>query len=321
MNPYTAVPQALRESRRTLRDIITDMAATRSEEAKSQFAQSQQKGEIELAEMQSKAKLAEIAAGRKFKEDQLDETTRHHKAIENIQSPQAEMLNKTDTLHNWMLSSPLISSAVKDIASKNLPPEELNQVVSGHQAKQMFDQISKTPGFFYRNLKGLAIDKLESITAQIQDPNSGLDQAAIQKLHDEEYKPLFDQLEKLSVILGENEKITPEQEETIIDMAMDYVKAGAGTVSLEDAIVEVMDAVKQIRNEVHGNKKWFPASLEELLSPADEASAAGGDDKGSWKHYLKNPPKSETTPKPRAQEPTNPTLRKIMTDPYAHITP
>ena len=316
MNPYTAVPEALRETRRTLRDILTDMAATKSDEFKLQLGLAKQKGELELAGMRNKSRLAEITADREFQENQLTETTRHHKAIENISAPQAGMLNKTDTLHNWIMSSPLISSGIKGIATKNLPAEELGQVVSGHQAKQLFDMISKNPGFYYRNLKGLVIDKLDDVAGRIQSPESDIDDAGRQKLFDEEYTPIFKQLEYLDAILSDGDTITPKQEEKILEMAANYIKASGGSVNLKDAIAEAMAAVKQIRSEVHG-KKWFPSSLKQLLTgPVD---SSGKDDKGSWKPYLNKPPGANVNPSPKSAESQNQTLRKIMQDPSSFM--
>lgn len=316
---YSPVPRALRSSRRTLRDIMTDIADTRSQDARLNLALDAQKGNLEITKMEGEADLVKFKADDAFRKSQLAETTRHHQAMEGIGAAGLDptVLGKSDSMRNWIMKYPGISSAMKQVAIKNMPEEELDQAMTGHEAKRLFDTISENPGFFYRNLKGLVIDKLEGVMGDIQNPESGLSEEELKGLYDEQYLPLHEQLKDLDMVLGTSEEIKPEDMEAIQEMAMKYVEASDGTLELPEATETTLEAVRQIRKAVYGGKA-FPKTLKEMLSGEPAGEVATGDDKGSWKTHDTGRIEKETKKKtetPKKKKKT--TSLQDLTDPGA----
>lgn len=270
---YSAVPSALRETRLTLKDIMTDIAATTAQDAKLKLALDSQRGSLEIEKLQGEADLATIASDRDFRERELTEKTRHQKAMEGIADPQAEVFKSSNTMRNWILKYPGMASSMKDLAIQNLPDEELDQTMTGYEARMLYDSISKNPGFYYRNLKGLVIDKLEGMMEQYNDPN--IDEAGREEIN-QQYQPLHKHLQKLDTILGAGVEITDKELKELREMAVEYASESDGTISVSDAMNEILESTKQVRGGVYGGK-IFPKSLKELLGKGGAPGEAGED--------------------------------------------
>jgi len=238
INPYGAVPEALRETRLTLRDIMADLLSTKVQESKHKLALAELDAEKKVMELQgekmrlgAEIDLATVASEKDWREEKmgleterLAETERHHIAMEETDAEklrlaqgQERYLDEAKKPAEWAGTIGL-SKTQKDIFLSYYPDDI---PIKRREIMQAVANIRKNPVIHYKYSLLGTIDKLEDIQARLKDPKiSPVETAELTTRYDAIYKKAS-QLKRLVDFIDKNKtKLKPEEMAEIKDDAM-----------------------------------------------------------------------------------------------------
>jgi len=298
MNPYTAVPQALQESRRTLRDIITDMAETRAMQSKLQLAMAQQKGELELAAAKRQMEQEEKAADRALEEEKLASIDRYRKGMLGIYDKKYGG-GDLATVRSRIEKAPLIASDMKEMLLDVVPDDLLDQEISDDQKDELWKNLLNHDSFTARNIRGLMIEDLNKKQAQIQNPDSRLSLEQLDKLG-ADYRSTFEKLKLFDLAIGNSRNLTPEDDKKIrIWAAKEAQKTGEKFEDIYDSMVSEITKLREVVHPEDFEKSFINPIKEELAKTIIQ-----NDDRGNPDNYV--PPDSPESAKSSSAKATEP---------------
>jgi len=239
-NIYGQVPAALRETRLTLRDIMTDFLGTKTQESKMKLALAQIDAEKQATSLEGEkmkmgheVNLAEIAAEKDwrtertgFESQRLGEFTRHHKEIEETEAGKLKMAqSEQDYLNEAMKPSEWASTIGLSKTQRGIFlryfPDEIP--IKRRDITQVRDNIIKNPIIHYKYALLGNIDKLEDMQARLQDPKiSPVEKAQLATQYDATYQQV-NRLKRLIDFIDKGKtKMTPKDMATLKEDAMEY---------------------------------------------------------------------------------------------------
>jgi len=259
-NPYTMVPQALEQTRLTLRDIMNDYVGQKIQESKMKLALAEISAEREAIQLEGEKQklttgleLGKIASQERFREKQLGfqeqrlaEVTRGRKSAEELMGLKAETerkkqealegeqkwLNEEKTVEDWAGISGL-SPTQKDIFVGSYPA---GTTMKRRQVQEQIQDLRKNPVMHFKfGLIG-NIDRLESLNEDLKNPDLTPNQKKIlESRYDTLYRKTNNMKRLVDYMDKGKKKLTPKELSEIKDEAMlnweglsDDVKKGYG---------------------------------------------------------------------------------------------
>jgi hypothetical protein len=244
-NVYGAVPRALEGTRQTLREIMSDIAATKSQESKLKLAlgelELEKKGlelEGEKERFRTGIDLAKLGMEKGFQESRLGlereslaEQTRHARALETgekerigierdkaaVLQQEAARLGETKPVEEWAQELGLTPSQ-QEIWRSYFPE---GTTLSRRDVEEQAADIRKNPGIHYKHRLVGDVDRLEALGTQLEDPNlAPADRAALEKQYDDLWRRTKQLDTLVSYIDAGKTKLTPKEFEQIEEGAL-----------------------------------------------------------------------------------------------------